>query len=119
MVKKRQRKAKLSPPSAIAEDTRAEILTVAWMLSAMATLGAEVVGGILRIVLIAVETAPSSLLAFPRFLLFTATITGIVCLCLTPLVYRYRHAPPPTAVAVLAVTVSVLPLTIGIVLSLR
>ncbi len=89
------------------------------MLATITTLGAEVVGGVLRVVLSLVETAPTTLDAFPNLMLFTAAVTGMICLALTPLVYRFRHTPPPTAVTVLAVTVSVLPLAIGILLSLR
>lgn len=85
----------------------------------MTTFGAEAVGGALRIVLNSIETASSSLRALPNLLLFTAAVTGIICLSLTPLVYRFRRVPPPTIVTVLAVTVSAIPLVIGVVQSLR
>lgn len=84
------------------------------MLATIATIGAEVVGGVLLVVLSLVQTAPASLVAFPNVMLFTAAVTGLVCLSLTPLVYRLRRMPPPTAVTVLAVAVSVLPFAIGI-----
>lgn len=85
----------------------------------MTTLGAEAVGGVLRIVLNSIENASTSLRAFPNLLLFTAAVTGIICLSLTPLVYRFRRVPPPTIVTALAVTVSAIPLAIGIVQSFR
>ncbi len=88
------------------------------MLATLTTLGAEVVGGLLRIVLSQLETAPASLLAFPNLMLFTAAVTGVIGLSLTPLVYRFRRVPPPTVVAVLAVTVAVLPLAIVVAQSL-
>jgi hypothetical protein len=87
------------------------------MLAAMTTLGAEVVGGLLRVVPSLVADAPTSLVPFSNVMLFAAAVTGIVCLLLTPLVYRFRSTPPPTVVTVLAVTVSVLPLAIGHLLS--
>jgi hypothetical protein len=89
------------------------------MLATLATLGAEVVGGVIRFVLSRLETAPASLLAFPNLMLFTAAVTGVVCLSLTPIVYRLRRVPPPTAVTVLSITVALLPLAIGVVQSLR
>jgi hypothetical protein len=89
------------------------------MLATLTTLGAEVVGGLIRFVLSRLETAPASLLVFPNLMLFTAAVTGIICLMLTPLVYRLRRVPPPTAVTVLVVTVAMLPLAIGIVQWLR
>ena len=85
----------------------------------VATLGAEVVGGILRLALRLSESPATVLIAFPNLMLFTAATTGFVCLTLTPLVYRFRRVPPPTAVTVLAVTVSVVPLAIGIAQALR
>lgn len=85
----------------------------------MTTLGAEVVGGLLRIVLHLSNSMPASIRVFPNLLLFTAAITGLVCLSLTPFVYRFRRLPPPTVVTVLAVAVSVLPLAIVLAQSLR
>ena len=119
MVRKRKQKSKSTRTPATVENGRAEFVTVAWMLATMTTLGAEVIGGLLRVVLSVVETAPTSLIAFPNLMLFTAAVTGIVCLSLTPIVYRFRRVPPPTAVTVLAVTVSMIPLLIGVVQSLR
>ena len=84
----------------------------------MTTLGAELVGGFVRLALRFSESTAASVVAFPNLMLFTAAATGLVCLSLTPLVYRVRRTPPPTAVTVLAVTVSVLPLAIGIAQSI-
>jgi hypothetical protein len=119
VAKRRKQKRQPSRGSTTVEDSRAEFITVAWMLAALATLGAEAVGGLLRVVLNLLETTPASLLAFPNVMLFTASVTGIICLSLTPLVYRFRRVPPPTAVTVLAVTVAVIPLAIGVVQTLR
>lgn len=119
VAKRRKQKRQLPKGSAAVEDSRAEVVTVAWMLATLATLGAEVVGGVIRFVLSRLETAPASLLAFPNLMLFTAAVTGVVCLSLTPIVYRLRRVPPPTAVTVLSITVALLPLAIGVVQSLR
>ncbi len=89
------------------------------MLATITTLGAELVGGVLRILFGLTDALPVSTLAFPNLMLFTAAVTGIVCLLLTPLVYRFRRSPPPTIVTVLAVTVSLLPLAIGILQTIR
>jgi len=85
----------------------------------MTTLGAEILGGLLRVAPTLGNFAPASLLVLSNLMLFIAALTGIVCLSLTPLVYRFRRTPPPTGVTALAVTVSVIPLAIGILQSLR
>jgi hypothetical protein len=89
------------------------------MLTMLATLGAEVVGGVLRIFFGLSDSVPESAQLLPGLLLFVAAVTGLICLSLTPLVYRFRRVPPPTGVTALAVTVSVLPLVVGILQSLR
>jgi hypothetical protein len=119
VAKRRKQKRQLSRGAAAVEDRRAEVITVAWMLAAMATLGAEVVGGLLRIMLNQLETASAALLTFPNLMLFTAAVTGILCLSLTPLVYHFRRVPPPTGVTAFAVTISVIPLAIAGVQTLR
>lgn len=118
MAKKRKRKRPSVRIPARVEDNRAEVITVAWMLTMMTTLGAELAGGLLRLASSLFEFARTSPVALPNLMLFTAGVTGLICLSLTPLVYRFRRVPPPTAVTLLAVTVSVLPLAIGIVQSL-
>ncbi|MEX0819737.1 MAG: hypothetical protein WD070_09080 [Pirellulaceae bacterium] len=119
VAKKRRQKRQPARQTVTIEDRRAEIVTVAWMLAMMTTLGAEVVGGLLRVLVSVLAPAPPTLVVFPNVMLFTAAVTGLICLALTPIVYRSRRVPPPTAVTVLAVTVSVLPLAIGIVQSIR
>ncbi len=119
MAKKKIRKRQTVAAAAPVEARRAEVVTVGWMLATMSTLGAEVVGGLLRVVLGLVAGTPASLQAIPNLMLFMATVTGFAALVLTPLVYRFRHTPPPTAVTVFAVTVSILPIATGILLTLR
>lgn len=92
---------------------------MAWMLTMVATLGAEIVGACVSVVLGFFDSSPQTWQAFPGLMLFTATITGMICLLLTPLVFRFRRIPPPTGITVMAVTVSVLPLAIGVIMSLQ
>ena len=115
---KRKRRRKPSRSESAVEDRRGEVVTVAWMLTMVATLGAELVGAGLRVLVGLMDNPPPTWLALPGLMLFTATVTGLICLALTPLVYRFRRVPPPTAVTALAVTVSVLPLAIGVMMSL-
>jgi hypothetical protein len=119
VAKKRKQKRQRTRVPAGVEDSRAEVITVAWMLAMMTTLGAELVGGLLRLALSRFESAATSPVALANLMLFSAAVTGLFCLSLTPLVYRFRRVPPPTAVTVLAVTVSILPLAIGAARSLR
>lgn len=95
------------------------MITVAWMLTLLATVGAEVVGTIARAVILLADNVPDTWLAFSGVMLFVASVTGLLCLGLTPLVCRFRREPPPRAITVFAVAASVLPLVIGIMLSLR
>jgi len=48
-------------------------------------------------------------LFLPLLALFTASISGLVCLILTPVVYRLRRVPLPPAITAFAVVVSCLP----------
>ena len=107
----------LAKPVALVEDRRAEAVTVAWMLTMVATLGAQVVGAGVLVLLRFMADPPQSLQAFPGLMLFTAAITGLICILLTPLVYRFRRVPPPPGITTLAVTVSLLPLVIGVIMS--
>ena len=85
----------------------------------MATFGAELVGGFFRVILGAAESPTATLLLLPQVMLFAATATGLVCLVLTPIVYRLRRVPPPSNVTALAVTIAVIPFAIGIAQTLR
>ena len=113
VAKKKKQKKKATPRPIATEDRRAEVATVAWMLSMTATLGAEVVGGLVLATFAFAGPAQPPLSLFPDLMLFAAGVTGCVCLCLTPLVYRLRRRPPPTSITALAITVSVVPLAIG------
>ena len=120
--KKRKTKAKqrrrLAQASPLHEDRRSEVVTVAWMLTIVATLGAEVVGGI-SLLLTADWNAVESRSPLPSLMLFIAVVTGFICLLLTPLVHRFRRTPPPVLIQYVAVTASVLPILVAIMTSLR
>jgi hypothetical protein len=55
---------------------------------------------------------PELALALPPLLLAVAAITGIVCVLLTPVVYRFRRVPPPPQVTGFGLVVSVLPVLV-------
>ncbi|MBP89906.1 MAG: hypothetical protein CMJ64_24900 [Planctomycetaceae bacterium] len=113
--KQQPRAGKASPPT---EDRHSETATVAWMLTIIATLGAEIVGGLSVIVTGGWNVASDARSPFPGLMLFIAAVTGVVCLLLTPLVYRFRRVPPPAAITYAAVTASVLPLLVAIMMLL-
>ncbi len=84
-----------------------------------ATLGAEVIGGLVLAAIAFTGPVQPPFSLFPGVMLFAAGVTGVVCLCLTPLVYRLRRVSPPTSVTALAITVSVLPIAIGVLQAVR
>jgi len=95
------------------ESRGAEAFTVFWMLTMMATLGAEVSSLITWGLLTAAgnsDETPAALRMLPGWLLAVALITGVLCLLLTPLAYRLRRAPPPTGVTLIAAAVGASPL---------
>ena len=50
-------------------------------------------------------------------MLFIAAITGLIVICLTPLVYIFRRTPPPIVVTVVALIVAAFPLVALVVLA--
>ncbi len=94
-------------------------MTVAWMLSIIATLGAEIVGGISLLLTADWDAGGESRSPLPGLMLFIAVVTGFICLLLTPLVYRFRRVPPPAPIQYVAVTASVLPILVVIMMLVR
>lgn len=115
-AKQRRRLAKASLPI---EDRRSEAVTVAWMLAIIATLGAEIVGGVSLIATANWNAAAETRSPIPGLMLFIAVVTGVVCLLLTPLVHRFRRTLPPASIQFVAVTASVLPILVAIMMLLR
>ena len=113
--KKSQAKQTHRATRSSAEERSSVALTVAWMLTSLATaiaLAVVVVGQML-VWQFPPETSGSAPFAFvPSLFLLMATITGLVCLTLTPVVYRVRRDPPPRSIATAAVVVSLIPFAI-------
>lgn len=84
-----------------------------WMLTMMATLGAEV-SSLITWGLLAMagnsEEIPATLRLLPGWLMAVALVTGVLCLLLTPLAYRFRKTPPPLGVTLIAAAVGASPL---------
>jgi hypothetical protein len=100
---------------ATGEDRRGEAVTVAWMLTMLATTAANVLALVASLVmptLVAKAESPGLALLLPRILLFIAAVTGAVCVVLTPLVYRFRRTPPPEAITAFGLIISILPVLI-------
>ena len=125
---KRKRRSRPQPAAirrvtpAVPESRAAEAATVAWMLTTLATLGAETIAFIGWAVLAFApggDRAPTQLLAMPPLMLFTASVTGIFCLLLAAVVHRTRAVPPPTAVTMASVAICVLPLLVAVAFVLR
>ena len=123
-MKKSKRKkpsAKSAPPAAAGfrpvEDRTVLALTVAWMLAALCSLAAELI----LLVVIAIEQwtladdQASGLQMAAGALLLAAVVTGVLCLVLTPLVWRMRPDTPPWPIMAGAILVGILPLaTLGL-----
>jgi hypothetical protein len=122
MAKKTKPKPKKSAQRGVYEveqanaiEQRGEAITVAWMLTMLATTGADVLLALAAIVFAPMaKQAEDPRLApiLPQVMLLIASICGIVCLLLTPVVYRFRHDPPPLAITVFGVIASIVPLLI-------
>ncbi len=103
------------------ESRPAVAVTVAWMLSCMATAAGMLTVLALRLLMLAFPVAPGGDHPLGRIsgvLLFVALITGVVCLVFTPLVYRVRKSPPPPPITVGAVLISLAPIVLLIILNL-
>lgn len=96
------------------EDRRAEAVTVAWMLTMLATTVADALSALMFAVLPALfaeagQAEGMSPLVFPRLLLLIAAFTGAACVCLTPFVYRFRRTPPPPSISAFGMVISIVP----------
>lgn len=95
---------------------------MAWTLSTMATAIAELisVAGLWFNSGSPGASAQLNILAVVSpLMLFTAAVTGLVALCLAPLVYLFRPTPPPLAITVICVVIAVSPLVGLVVLAER
>ena len=98
-----------------APEQRGEAITVAWMLTMLATTGADVLLAIAAVLFAPIASQakdPRLAPMLPQVMLLIASICGIVCLLLTPVVYRFRRDPPPLTITVFGVIASIVPLLI-------
>ena len=103
------------------ESRSAVALTVVWMLTCMSTAVGCLVVLALRLLMLAVPGAAGRehpLSQAAGVLLFVAIATGVLCLTLTPLIYRVREVPPPRAVTIGAVAIGCAPIVLLIIVSL-
>ena len=113
MPKQKQRQIKKKKAPDLAPESRpAEVVTVAWMLSMLVTVAAELLGGAVWVALALADSGGVALpvLLIPSLMLFIATVTGFLCLVLTKPVYRLRRVPPPSPITKFGIIVGVLPL---------
>ena len=89
--------------------TSSEAATVAWMLSLLATIGAEGLGLATRLAMLVVGSSVP-LQAFSGTLLLVAALTGVLLLILTPLVLKVRDTPPPKPLVVAAYVAGTVPI---------
>ncbi|HEY2414864.1 MAG TPA: hypothetical protein VGI40_21645 [Pirellulaceae bacterium] len=104
-----------------AESRSAVALTVVWMLTCMSTAVGCLVVLALRLLMLAFPTAASRVHPLGQaagVLLFVSITTGVLCLALTPLVYRVRTAPPPRPVTIAAIAIGLAPILLAILVSL-
>ncbi len=111
-MSKRKGGKKSKPPDRPLESRAAEAVTVAWMLTTLATLVAEV-GGVIGWLLLVSAADPQklarSVAVLPGLILYIGLITGIIGLVLAPVAHRIRRVPPPTSVTVVAVVIALSP----------
>ena len=116
MAKGRKTRRKQRPrPVVPRESPGAETLTVAWMVTMMATLLGQVAAlGIRLYVRLWGASLNEKVLAnvnmMAWLMLFVAAVTGLLSLILAPLAYRSRQVPPPWTVTLFAVVIAVIPI---------
>ena len=100
------------------ESRTAEAATVAWMLSLLATLAAEVVGVGARVILILLGPSERARVLSATFLL-VALLAGLITLALTPITLKVRRVAPPRSLVTIALVVGCLPLLTFLLIWLR
>ncbi len=104
-------KAKPRKPSNPEESKTAEAITVAWMLTVIATLLAEAIGliGWAGIRWEGAEEIPRGILVLPVVMWITAVVTGVLNLILGAIVHRIRRVPAPKPIVIAAAIIGLLP----------
>lgn len=95
-------------------------VTVLWMLTLLCSLAADL-GGTACFGFARYWPAPAGqpplMQMMATSLLLVALVTGVLCLALTPLVWRLRRVKPPLAIVLVAVLVGVAPIVTLVVLN--
>jgi hypothetical protein len=113
--KKRPQPSRAARPVSLptdGESRQSVAVTVAWMLSLLVTLAAEVIAIPATII---AKTNPQPIgeglttVHIADLFLFLALVTGLITAALVPLVYRVRAIPPPQSIAVAALVAGVVP----------
>lgn len=85
-----------------------------WMTSVLATVLSQIIVLVFRLLLL-VGSSPA-LLLLSNVMLLVAAVTGVVCLIVTPIVYRWRDTPPPRAITQFAIVAGSLPIVVLVVM---
>jgi hypothetical protein len=103
------------------ESRSAVALTVVWMLTCMSTAAGTFLVLGLRLLMLAFPVTEGRLHPLNQasgVLLFVAIATGVLCMGLTPLVYRARITAPPRPVTMAAIAIGLAPIVLLILLNL-
>ncbi len=93
----------------VTQKNSGEVVTVAWMLSLLAALIAEVLGILSRFLMLQVGTS-DRLQVLSGTLLLVAVLAGLCTLLLTPVTLKLREVPPPRPIVVSAIVIGLIPL---------
>ena len=122
--KKKLKKRKAAPPRGAGKSPRAPqltadgesrpaiALTVAWMLTLLVTLVAELIAlpCVIYVRLFPPQPGPAlSAAHVADVFLFLSLVTGLICAGLVPLIYRVRISPPPQAITIAAIVAGTIP----------
>lgn len=91
------------------ETPTADAATVAWTLATSTALLCDLAAVAGHLIAVNRPDAPGPAM-FRELMLFSAAVSGLATLILTPLVYRVRRTPPPTGFTIFAVCVAVAPM---------
>jgi hypothetical protein len=100
---------------ALAESRSADAATVGWTLAALGTLGALAFRWIVQLIIsntLDAKSLPEATPFIPGLMLFTALISGILAVSMTPFVYGLRRTPPPLPITIAIVLIGLAPLVL-------
>jgi hypothetical protein len=111
MPRKRHKPQKLKTHNHSKETRASEAITIAWMLTAISTLGCVLASWIAAGVGMMQESG-EELAEVADFLLLAATIVGVLSLLLAVVTQQVRRVKPPQTVTVVATLIGAVPLVI-------